>query len=376
VASVWIERRRVSDGSTRFRVRYRLGGSESIPKYGGSFRAKRDAQRRSAWVMGELAAMRVPDLKALAEPERAPTVREVAARWVESRKDVREATTLQHRTSLNHVNRLLGDRPCDAIGREDVQRMIDTLASEDRARESIRKARTALSMVLDFASVAPNPARDDRVKLPLAEPDEVEPPHADHVEAVGWLLAPDYLLALLVLDATGARVGELAAATIGDLDENRRGWLLRAKVAKTRRARTVELPDDLFRAVVDRLPAREDRDPLAPLFPIGTTDRLRMAIGRACRDAAVPVFSPHDLRHRRISLWNDHDDNGNRPGLSWPEIGKRVGQRNIATTADTYSHVIMDYREIDRPELLRRVRIAHPSMHTPEAENGSFAGAF
>jgi hypothetical protein len=41
------------------------------------------------------------------------------------------------------------------------------------------------------------------VKLPLAEPDEVEPPHADHVKAVGWLLSPDYLLGLLVLDATG-----------------------------------------------------------------------------------------------------------------------------------------------------------------------------
>ena len=289
---------------------------------------------------------------------------------------VREATTLQHRTSLNHVNRLLGDRPCDKVGIEDVQRMVDALAGENRARESIRKARTALSMVLDFAGVSPNPARDKRVKLPLAEPDEVEPPHADHVEAAGWLLAPDYLLGLLALDATGARVGELAAATVGDLDENRGAWLVRAKVSKTRRTRWVALPDDLFRAVVDRLPAREDRDPEAPLFPIGSADRLRMAISRACRDAGVPVFSPHDLRHRRISLWNDHDDNGDRPGLSWPEIGKRVGQRNIATTADTYSHVLMDYREIDRSELLARVRTTHPRMHTPGAENVSFAATF
>lgn len=33
-----------------------------------------------------------------------------------------------------------------------------------------------------------------------------------------------------------------------------------------------------------------------------TADRLRTAIGRACKAAGVPVFSPHDLRHRRISL--------------------------------------------------------------------------
>lgn len=94
------------------------------------------------------------------------------------------------------------------------------------------KCRTALATVLDFAGVSPNPARDQRVKLPLAEPDEVEPPHADHVEAAAWLLAPSYLIGLLVLDAIGARVGQIAAATLGDLDESRKAWLVRAKVTK------------------------------------------------------------------------------------------------------------------------------------------------
>jgi hypothetical protein len=43
------------------------------------------------------------------------------------------------------------------------------------------------------------------VRLPLEEPEEVEPPIAEHVEAVVWLLAPPYLTGLLVLEAT-ARV--------------------------------------------------------------------------------------------------------------------------------------------------------------------------
>ena len=43
MASVWIEKRRISDGSTRFRVRYRLGGSESIPKYAA--RSRRNETR-------------------------------------------------------------------------------------------------------------------------------------------------------------------------------------------------------------------------------------------------------------------------------------------------------------------------------------------
>jgi integrase len=78
-------------------------------------------------------------------------------------------------------------------------------------------------MVLDHAGISPNAARDRvQVKLPREEPDEIEPPTADHVEAVGWLLTPTYLLALVVLDSTGVRVGELEAAKLGDLDETRR----------------------------------------------------------------------------------------------------------------------------------------------------------
>lgn len=105
------------------------------------------------------------------------------------------------------------------------------------------------------------------------------------------------------------------------------------------------------------------------MFPIGSADRLRMAIARACRDAGVPVFSPHDLRHRRISLLHHQ-------GETWAEIGARVGQRNLSTTADIYTHVLMDYREIDRPNLLERARLAHAHVHTLERENSAFAGTF
>ena len=62
--------------------------------------------------------------------------------------------------------------------------------------------------------------------------------------------------------------------------------------------------------------------------------------------------------------------------MSWAEIGARVGQRNLSTTADTYTQVLMDYREIDRAELLKRVRTAHTPMHPSAAENSSFAATF
>jgi integrase len=369
MASTWIKKRQGQRG-VRYRVVFRVGGRESRVRYGGSFRTKAEAQVRRAWVAGELAAMRVPDLSALAEPPAAPTLRDVARRWQESRVDVRESTRVQHRTALGRVLPVLGDRSIDRLAPADVAELVARLVDEGKRRESIRKSVTALAMVLDFAGVTPNPARDRvQVKLPLEEPQEPESPSADHVEAVARFLTVPYLVALLTLDATGVRVGELEAARVGDLDEQRCAWLVRAAVSKTRNARWVKLPPDLFEVVVDRLPAREDRDADEPLFAGVTADRLRMAIGRGCRDAGVPRFSPHALRHRRISLLH-------RAGRSWAEIGELVGQRSRIVTADRYTHAMADYREVDRSELLARVHAVGASVRSSTEEMAAFAGRF
>ena len=112
-------------------------------------------------------------------------------------------------------------------------------------------------------------------------------------------------------------VGELEAARLGDLDESRRAWLVRAAVSKTRQARWVELPEDLFEGLLERLPVREDRDPEARLFAGVTADRLRTALGRACRDAGVPRFTVHSLRHRRTRCSTAKASTGPRSALAW-----------------------------------------------------------
>jgi integrase len=96
--------------------------------------------------------------------------------------------------------------------------------------------------------------------------------------------------------------------------------------------------------LLDRLPPREDRDVDASLFGV-TGNGLRTVIARACRASGTPLFSPHDLRHRRISLLH-------KRGVSWAEIGGLVGQRDLSVTANTYSHVLIDNREVDRQDVL------------------------
>ena len=76
-----------------------------------------------------------------------------------------------------------------------------------------------------------------------------------------------------------------------------------------------------------------------------TADRLRTAISRACTAAGVPVFSSHDLWHRRISLLH-------LAGVAWATIGQDVGQRDLSVTANTYTHVLADETELDYRNLL------------------------
>jgi len=54
----------------------------------------------------------------------------------------------------------------------------------------------------------------------------------------------------------------------------------------------------------------------------------------------MPVFSPHDLQHRRVSLLH-------LGGMPWARIGELVGHGDLVTTARTYTHVVADEAEID-----------------------------
>jgi integrase len=344
--SSWIVRRESASGP-RYPVRFRVGGRESGQRYGGSFRRQEEARARKRYIDGELAALRLPDLRNLEqEPARAPTLAEAVERWRESRVDVSEGTRVLHRVALNRVLPHLGDRRVDEITLDDVNGLVSSLAAAGKKRETIKKSVKYLAAVLDEQGLEENPARSKRIRLPHEEAAEIEPPTSEHVEAVVRLLPSSYRLALLWLDWSGARVASVDTVLVGDYDEPRRRIRLRAATTKTRAALWVDLPDALAEAIEASLPPREDRNHETRLFPDVSADRLRTAIARACRAAGVPVFSPHDLRHRRISLLH-------RQGRTWAEIGRFVGQRKLSVTADVYTHVLSDGSELDYAEVLR-----------------------
>ena len=341
MASSWIIARATANGGKRYRVLYRLGGRESRARYAGSFKTKTEALERRRWVDGELAALRVPDLAALEhEPAQTRTLDQAAEAWRASRVDVSAGTMQTYRVAINRLRDRLGDTPLEAIDAATVAQLVADLHADGLRKQTIRKTASVLAMILDHAAIQPNPARDKlTVKLPREERRHVQPPTGEHVEAVVRLLPTRYRLPALVLDATGMRVGELERLTWGDVDEPRGRWRVSAAVAKTGRARWVQVPEVLFHAVT-ALVARDDRVPERQIFQGYGADRFRTALTRACTAAGVPAFSPHDLRHRRVSLLH-------LGGMPWARIGEQVGHDDLVTTARTYTHVVADERELD-----------------------------
>lgn len=358
MARAWIETRVVKSGK-RYRVKFRIGGRSSPKLYGGTFVKKREAEARRDWIVGELARMRVPQLELL-KPPAAATLRDVAHKWQVSRVDLADQTMTNHRVHLYRILSRLGERPLVSILPSDVAGLVADLHAdgEGLARETIRKTVGTLAMVFDFAGVMPNPARDRiAVRMPREESEEVDPPTAPHVVSVWRLLPRVYRLPLLALDATGMRVGELELLRWADVDEPAGKWRVRRSVAKTRRARWVPVPDVVFAAVAELCP-RDDRDLLEQVFEGLGADRFRTAIAKACRAAGVPAFSPHDLRHRRATLWH-------LGGVPAAEAAGWLGHSPVEHVK-TYAHAALtDRSEVDYERLLSGADRMVPSLVPP-----------
>ncbi len=127
------------------------------------------------------------------------------------------------------------------------------------------------------------------------------------------------------------------------MDEPRGRW--RIATSETGRPRWVT-PQSILYAAVQGLCARDDRHADRKVFEGVTGDRLRTALTRACTASGVPAFSPHDLRHRRVSLLH-------LGGMPWARIGEAVGHDDITTTSRVYTHVVADEAEIDYAMQLR-----------------------
>lgn len=99
-------------------------------------------------------------------------LRDVAEQWRQSRIDVSGSTTTTHLVNLGRILPRIGDRDVDTLAAAEVSDWVTGLHRDGLARETIRKTKTTLAMVLDFAGRKGdnNPARDKSVKCHARRP--------------------------------------------------------------------------------------------------------------------------------------------------------------------------------------------------------------
>ena len=334
MGSAYIVRRKLVSGGVRYQVRYRLGGCAHPVCHAGSFPTRKEARTRRDLVAGEIAAGRDPRLALEHLHGRAADTRTLS-QWtqlyLESRRDWADSTVASARHTLSRVNETLGRRDPATITPHNIQRLVGQL-TENLKPATVSRYLATLRPLLDYTGVEPSPARDRTVKLPPTVKEEIKPPTAREFLAILHATPPRLRLPLVVLEQTGIRVGELTSLTWDSIDAANQRIRIAGKHAKTRRPRWVNVPGWFLDEIQATRPPDNQLDGRR-VFPNLTSTTLRRAIRTACQQTGTPHYHPHDLRHRRISLWH----NQNVPAA---ELAQRAGHARPSITLDTYSHVI------------------------------------
>lgn len=249
-------------------------------------------------------------------------------RWIESRIDVQERTRKLDVNAADRFKPLIGHIDVLELLLADVQEAIARLAAELEPT-TVRKYLSSLRLALDFSGVEPNVARDRRLRVPRVVRVERDPPSGHEVLAILERVPDRLKLALVTIEQTGMRVGE-SSITWADVDVVGRRFRVPARMTKSKRPKWVPVPRWLMDVIVSTC-ATEDRVAGKHVFPGVTDDQLRKAMERACKTAEITSYSPHDLRHRRITLWHYQ-------GVPAREVQDRVGHSWLSTTLDTYTH--------------------------------------
>jgi integrase len=258
------------------------------------------------------------------------TVDPWAERFLASRIDIDSNTTKNYRSALRKAGETFGTRDPQTTTVDEVATWISELAGKHKPG-TVQLYPLTFRLLLDYAQVDPNPARDPRVKLPKQVREEPNPPSAEHTEAIlgRWVRSGGCSSSR----SSRARSGSGRRSVCAGLTSMPGAASpLPRSATKRDRARWVYLPAWLMEAIEETCPL-EDRVPERKVFGGITEASAYQAMTRACKNAKVPHYHPHDLRHRRITIWHES-------GVLARELAERAGHARPSTSLDVYSHVM------------------------------------
>lgn len=332
---------RVTKSGKRYLVYYRLGGREHSMRYAGTFKRKSDATTRRDLVGGWIAAGLDPRVE-LAKLKTPAVLARLDERWDgfdASRVDVGDKAHRLYRNAKTWWIEILGaDRDPASIRPADIQTGIATMTTGKLSPGTVAQYVSTLRQVLDFCDVEPNPARSPKVKLPTIQSEEVNPPSSSEWSRIRAQVKTRSLLVLRLIECCGLRVSEATDLQWGDVDLHE--GQLRISKARTKTAsgqRWIAVPDEFLDELADLCPL-EDRTADRQVFPTLTHDAVRRDLASACTAAGTAAYHPHDLRHRRISLWLRHK-------IDAVTVAQWAGHARASMSLDVYGHVTLDPRE-------------------------------
>lgn len=299
----------------------------------GSRAKKADAVVLHEWAEERLKHGFMPrreDFWQVADPTTVLTVTQAVNRYLDQRPDLSEGTLRTYRSLTPHIARALGARDVKSIQPDDVRELIRACVAADMGADATRSIRGVLVGALDYAGVAPNPARDRTVKLPSRSSRRMDVPPAEHVKKILQALPAELVLPVAMLEATGARISELIAVEHPDIDYATSRMRL---VGKGDKPRLVPVPTELLR-LLPTVPATA-RAGAGRLWPGLTADRIRKAMMAACDAQKIPRYSPHKLRHRFASRHV-------LLGTPITQISAWLGHAKTSMTHDVYAKVLDD----------------------------------
>ena len=374
--------------SPRARVKpgiWKRSGADGALRYEITYRDSDGKQRRQV-VEGGLRAAEtgLSDVKArMGKGERVSprpnlTFGYVAEEWMAREgATLRPATQAAYRTALDtHLLPAWGSRRLDRIDPSAVADLVERMQTGAYRTEveqrleikksnrpadvgykawTIRSALTPAGRVFDFASermgwAGTNPVRSALLRRKRPRIEQRERRILSRAELTRLLAAADepHRTILATAAGLGTRFGETLGLTWGDIDfdagtatvrfqVDRRGERVELKTARSRRV--IELPGSVIAALrAHKLRSTHTRDEDF-LFttrtgqPIERRNVARRGLQRAHLRAKLKGRCPsfHDLRHAHASAWI-------AGGGDLVELSSRLGHRDPAITASTYSH--------------------------------------
>ncbi len=360
--------RRKSDGTTSWRVRYRIGRDQRSE----TFYTASEAQEFCTWIgaLGpERAVGLLRDRDTELEPRATtPTLDEWAERYIATLPSASAATKAEYRSSYKHsFGHHIGAMHLDTITRETIAATITQLQTRGGrggngySDKSIANHHGLLSAMMATAVadglIPVSPCT--RIRLPRSTDHEETPKRfLTHEEfARLWSSTTEHHRRLLeVLVGTGIRWGEAEALTVGDVDHTA-GLLRVSKAAKrtgsgssraigptkTRRSRrAISVGPDLL-DVLEQAAGGRGRGERLFLAPQGGhlvhRNFWESCWAPACKRAGLIDPRPriHDLRHTHAS-WMIAE------GVDMKTLQERLGHESIVTTMDLYGHLMPDAR--------------------------------